>query len=193
MAALWATARLLLTSSARCGPVRTPFAFKTRKTNKFNMLLKRLIWQKDSGWSAPWPTGIDSPSTLAVMFGGNPLDGCRGAIAEVARRLPTSVLLGCSTAGEIFDARVQDVSLSVAVARFDEVTLRKASLPTSLAGVVLEDAVHSRAVAFVANGTSDSPGPVGALLLRVRFVVTSVGLACFCCCRRASASALLSR
>jgi len=129
MAALWATARLLLTSSARCGPVRTPFAFKTRKTNKFNMLLKRLIWQKDSGWSAPWPTGIDSPSTLAVMFGGNPLDGCRGAIAEVARRLPNSVLLGCSTAGEIFNARVQDVSLSVAVARFDEVTLRKASLP----------------------------------------------------------------
>ena len=93
------------------------------------MLLKRLTWQKGSGWSAPWPVGIDSPTTPAVMFGGNPAEDCRDAIAEVAGRLPQSVLLGCSTAGEIFDAHVQDVSLSVAIARFDEVTLRKTSLP----------------------------------------------------------------
>jgi len=93
------------------------------------MLLQRLAWQEDSGWSAPWPAGMDSSSTLVVIFGGNPFEGCRAAIAEVAARLPNSVLLGCSTAGEIFDAHVQDVSLSVAIARFDSVTLRKASLP----------------------------------------------------------------
>ena len=38
-------------------------------------------------------------------------------------------MVGCSTAGEIHGARVQDVGLSVAVARFESARLRKVSLP----------------------------------------------------------------
>lgn len=42
--------------------------------------------------------------------------------------MPNSVLVGCSTAGEIFDGRVQDASLSIAIAHFTRVRLRKAVL-----------------------------------------------------------------
>ena len=93
------------------------------------MLLKTMAWRPGTGWSSPWPEGMDSPSTLAVLFGGGTAELCREAIAELAARLPRAVLAGCSTAGEILGDRVQDASLTVAIARFDAVALRAASLP----------------------------------------------------------------
>ena len=93
------------------------------------MLLQTIAWQEGSGWSAPWPAGMDSPTTLAVMFGGRASPACRAAIDEVSARLPKSVLMGCSTAGEIHDAQVQDASLTVAIAHFAGVGVRKVSLP----------------------------------------------------------------
>jgi hypothetical protein len=76
-----------------------------QNTKEFKMLLQTFAWHKESGWLAPMPADMDSEATLAVMFGGNPVEECGIAIAEVARRLPNSVLLGCSTAGEIFGAQ----------------------------------------------------------------------------------------
>ena len=93
------------------------------------MILKTMAWRPESGWSSPWPADMDSPSTFAVMFGGGTASECRAAIAEVAARLPQATLTGCSTAGEILADHVQDASLAVAIARFDAVTLRAASLP----------------------------------------------------------------
>jgi len=93
------------------------------------MLLQTLAWQPKTGWSAPWPAGMDSPSTLAVIFGGRASPGTEGAVGEIAARLPNSVLAGCSTAGEIHGDQVADASLSVAIASFAHVTLRKVLLP----------------------------------------------------------------
>jgi hypothetical protein len=98
------------------------------------MLLQTLAWQERTGWSAPWPAGMDSPTTLAVMFGSNASAACGAAIDEVRGRLPQSVLVGCSTAGEIHDGQVQDESLAVAIAHFAGVTLRKVVLPIAPAG-----------------------------------------------------------
>ena len=95
------------------------------------MLVHTMAWRDGAGWSAPWPAGLDSPTTLAVAFGGASAADSRAAIAELGQRLPHAVLVGCSTAGEIFASHVQDASLSVAVARFDGVTLQKAELPVA--------------------------------------------------------------
>ena len=93
------------------------------------MLLQTIAWHEQSGWSAPWPAGMDSPTTLGVMFGGTASPACRAAIAQVVEHLPRSVLVGCSTAGEIHDAQVQDSSLTLAIAHFAGVALRKVVLP----------------------------------------------------------------
>ena len=93
------------------------------------MLLQTFEWHAESGWSAPLPASMDSPSTLAVIFGGPAsADNARG-IAEIAAQLPNSVLMGCSTAGEIHGDHVTDASLSVAVASFEGVGLRKVVSP----------------------------------------------------------------
>ncbi len=123
-----AAARILLNLLRVQQARAAPRGRNKQNTNEFKMLLQTFAWHKESGWSAPMPAGMDSEATLAVMFGGNPVEECGFAIAEAALRLPNSVLLGCSTAGEIFGAQVQDLSLSLAVARFARVTLRKTSL-----------------------------------------------------------------
>ncbi len=103
------------------------------------MLLHTIRYQDGVGWSGPWPGGLDSERTLAVMFGGGTTVAARKAVAEVAAHLPRAVLMGCSSAGEICADRVQDGGLSVAIARFDDVALRKAALP-------ITDPYQSRAV-----------------------------------------------
>lgn len=97
------------------------------------MLIHTTTWRRDAGWAAPWPADLDSSSTLAVLFGGDAAPACRAAIADVTARVPHAAVLGCSTAGEIFGSRVHDVSLSVAVARFESARLRQVTLPIAAA------------------------------------------------------------
>lgn len=120
-----------------------------------------MSWRPETGWSSPWPVHMDSPSTLAVLFGGGTAAQCRDAIAEVSARLPNAILTGCSTAGEILADRVQDASLILAIARFEAVTLRAASLPVGpresafAVGQALGRALHGpglRAVFVLSDG-----------------------------------------
>lgn len=93
------------------------------------MRLQTMTWHDGAGWSAPWPVLLDSPNTLVVAFGGRATPRTREALAELSRRLPRSVSMGCSTAGEIAATRVHDESLVLAIARFDSVRLRKVVRP----------------------------------------------------------------
>ncbi|MFO1399216.1 MAG: FIST N-terminal domain-containing protein [Burkholderiales bacterium] len=93
------------------------------------MLLHTNAWRPGAGWVAPWPAGLDSPTTFAVLFGGGTAADCMEAIDDVAARLPQAVRVGCSTAGGIRDAHVEDVTLTVAVARFASTGMRQVALP----------------------------------------------------------------
>ena len=88
------------------------------------------------------------------MFGGDPSRRAAAAIAEVAARLPESVLLGCSTAGEIHDAQVQDASLSLAIAHFAGV-----SAAQGFAAHRARTTIRSRPAA---RWAARSPGPTCA-------------------------------
>ena len=93
------------------------------RTNR--MLVKTLVWSVADGWSSPLPAELDSPGALAIVFGGAATPRAKEALAELAAVLPSAVRTGCSTAGEIAGGRVRDDSLTVAIARFDAVRLRK--------------------------------------------------------------------
>ena len=90
------------------------------------MLLKTLRYDTPSGWSEPLPSGLNSPATLVLAFGASGFADRPEPFAELARALPDAVLLGCSTSGEIAGAQVHDASISVAVARFEHTSLRRA-------------------------------------------------------------------
>ena len=80
-------------------------------------------YQTDLGWSCTSFPDLDSDNTLVLLFGAKEFVDSPEAILEVARAFPKSHILGCSTAGEIFDCNVEDNSLSVAVMRFNHTRL----------------------------------------------------------------------
>ena len=89
------------------------------------MKLDTARYQRDAGWSRAMPVSLDSPSTLVLAFGARGLsDG--EAFEELARQFPRSIMLGCSTAGEIAGDEVSDDSITVAFAAFEHSRLRLA-------------------------------------------------------------------
>jgi hypothetical protein len=90
------------------------------------MHLKTLRYLAPSGWLEPLPAAMDGPQTLVIAFGASRYAGHAEPFAELRAAFPQAVLVGCSTAGEIAGARVDDGSISVAVARFARTALRRA-------------------------------------------------------------------
>lgn len=81
-------------------------------------------WSAESGWSTPLPR-VDGPGTLVLVFGGA-AGGVAASIAEVVLTYPNSAVVGCSTAGEILGEQVHDDSVTVSIARFDDVSITRA-------------------------------------------------------------------
>lgn len=84
-------------------------------------------------WSAALDASLDSDATLVLAFGSPSVTRHPELLKDIGARYPRSVVLGCSTAGEIAGSHVHDASLSVAVARFDRTTLRSAHADVSQA------------------------------------------------------------
>src|SRR5258705_7901087 len=66
-------------------------------------------------WAPDKFPALDSDNTLVVAFGAPSFRDNPAPIAELGRAFPNSVVIGCSTAGEIFGDTVMDESLSVGV------------------------------------------------------------------------------
>jgi hypothetical protein len=90
------------------------------------MQLETVQYHLGSGWSGPLPVALDSPSTLVLAFGARRLADDPAPFKALIDAFPNSVLIGCSTAGEIAGDSVSDDSVTVAVARFQYTRLRLA-------------------------------------------------------------------
>ncbi len=97
------------------------------------MKLETFTYRK-SKWSSEKFPDLDSPSTLVIAFGAPSFLDQPAPVKELAAAYPQSVVIGCSTAGEIFGDLVQDESLSVAVMRFDSTRLVRADAKIESAG-----------------------------------------------------------
>lgn len=80
---------------------------------------------RSANWATPLPE-LDSPRTLVLAFGAPELAEDRGAIDTVRSHYANSIVVGCSTAGEIFGAELYDHSLAVSAIRFAKTDLRLA-------------------------------------------------------------------
>lgn len=96
------------------------------------MELKHLQ-HRNQRWNSDLPTHLDGPGTLVLAFGAPEHWQNDTALKDLAAAFRHSLLLGCSTSGEIRGAEVHDNSISVAVARFEHTPLRRASTPIAAA------------------------------------------------------------
>lgn len=98
------------------------------------MKVARQDFTPDRGWSERHAE-LDSERTVVFVFGAPDVgDGdapLRRALRDLRADFPRSFVVGCSTAGEIHGASIRDGSLSVAIARFDQTRVAKASAPVA--------------------------------------------------------------
>lgn len=91
------------------------------------MKLSTFSYQAEGGWSVDKFPELDSEETLVIVFAAPSYLDRPAALSELAHAYPNSKLIGCSTAGEIAGAFVNDHSLSVAVVRFERSKIMTAS------------------------------------------------------------------
>ena len=108
-------------------------------------------------WSEALPA-LDSERTLVLVFGASELGDSRAALDVVAKTYPTSHVVGCSSAGEIFGTKVFDDSLAVAVARFEHTNL-------AIAYASVESASDSHAAGQAIARALAKPGLRAILIL----------------------------
>lgn len=80
----------------------------------------------------PQDTALDSPQTVLFVFGAPEFLRQPKPFQDLRKAFPKSIIMGCSSAGEIFGNQVFDKTLSVAAAKFEKTKVASVSL--SIAG-----------------------------------------------------------
>ena len=88
------------------------------------MKLQQLTYGADVGWSQTLAGDMDGPQTLVLAFAAPQFGTDSAPFDDLGSAFPRSILLGCSTSGEIAGKQVHDASLSVAVAKFEHTQLQ---------------------------------------------------------------------
>ncbi len=78
-------------------------------------------------WSAELPQALDSSNTLVLVYYSPKLAGM-APWGQIKETFPSSVIMGCSTSGEIRESELVDESLIVTITKFDRTQLRFASV-----------------------------------------------------------------
>jgi len=91
------------------------------------MNVQTLQYSESGGFSVPIGHQLDSERTLVLVFASPEFDQNLKPLEAIAAAYPRSVVVGCSTAGEIVGTRLTDHSLSIAIVRFERTDLALAT------------------------------------------------------------------
>ena len=91
------------------------------------MKMESFQYIKDKGWSVKNFPDMDSENTLVLIFASPIFKNNVEPIKELANFYKKAQIMGCSTAGEIFGAKIFDHSISVSVIRFEHTRLKLAT------------------------------------------------------------------
>lgn len=88
------------------------------------MELLTCLYQTDKGWNEQPDTSLDSENTLLIFFATPHIDEVQEIINNLQKQFSQSVILGCSSSGEIFQDELFDHSLSLAIIRFKHTQIK---------------------------------------------------------------------
>ena len=91
------------------------------------MKLETYQYFRDTGWDSEPDTAFDSPQTLLLFFGSPDKSIVELQLESLSRKFPQSLMIGCSSSGEIFDDAVYDESIALSVIQFQDVQLELAT------------------------------------------------------------------
>ncbi|MCP4752582.1 MAG: hypothetical protein GY866_16970 [Proteobacteria bacterium] len=92
------------------------------------MEIEQNRWSVENGWETEWSGELGDLAQLVLAFGSREILKERKKLTEIAEIYPKARILGCSTAGEIYDTQVGDDSLVVTAVRFEATRLKEAHI-----------------------------------------------------------------
>ena len=101
------------------------------------MEIQQRQWTSVGGWERPL-TGPCLKAHMVLVFGSTMLLKEAQHTQDIQKAYPDACIIGCSTAGEIFDTHVSDDTISMTAVRFDSTHLKEFSVPIEDAGDSLE-------------------------------------------------------
>lgn len=88
--------------------------------------IETFMYQKKSGWTCKEFPNLDSEETLVLIFASRDYEDNQAPFDQLLEFYPTSKIMGCSTAGEIFDDGIYDQSVVVAVIKIPGIKVKLA-------------------------------------------------------------------
>lgn len=88
------------------------------------MVLETFQFFKETGWTIPKFPDVDGSQTLILIFAAPEFINHPEPIEELAKKYSKSIVIGCSSSGEISGAKIFDHSLSVAIIKFEKTPLK---------------------------------------------------------------------
>ncbi len=92
------------------------------------MLLHR--FNADTGWNLLPDSEMDSARTLLIIFSSSrPDETLSSELSKLHLSFPNSILIGCSSSGEIYEEDLSDDTIVLAVLRFSDTRLKLVHVP----------------------------------------------------------------
>lgn len=93
------------------------------------MDIEQTCWASQAGWRPGPPSRLGDTAQLVLLFGSRAVLQAQEHIESLRRAYPRAILLGCSTAGEIYGTQVLDDTLAVTAIHFESSQVRGAAIP----------------------------------------------------------------
>ncbi len=91
------------------------------------MKLQVCQYTQQQGWNPLPDIQHNSKNTLLIFFGTADSEAVLPLLKDLEKDFPDSVLMGCSSAGEIYNEELFDDSISLAIIKFDSASIKFAS------------------------------------------------------------------
>jgi hypothetical protein len=92
-------------------------------------------------WNKPLSATLDSQDTLVIVFGSSSLEKVEAPLQALCSTFEKSLIIGASTAGEIYDDEISEDSLVVSVMRFSATKIKSSVSPLLSADNSFDDGV----------------------------------------------------
>jgi len=91
------------------------------------MKLETYQFSDDKGWNSEPDQSLDSSHSLLLFFSSPNSPSIKEQLLNLRKNFPQSLMIGCSSAGEIYGEDVYDDSISLAVTQFEKTELKLAT------------------------------------------------------------------
>lgn len=91
------------------------------------MKLQTCQFKDGDGWDNDPDQSLDSQNTLLLFFASPDNSAVELELEKLTSSFPSSIMIGCSSAGEIYDQGVHDNSIALSIVQFDQTQIRLAN------------------------------------------------------------------